>query len=408
MLPLAKIFRTLSLLGLFVVGSASATSRMPPPPGAWDLNDVSYLLPLPASESEISSAILASQPSNQEENLIPTGIHAELVRTLDPGDQTKIAEFYPKWAAVSVRFDPCFREHLHDACQKQVRVVWQPITASATSVTTENAALHTFYPVKDEEWSRLLADLDAIRAKGNQIAGRSNAGLALQIHPAFSAGGLRGEFGRTFRAKITPWISQSRLSVLAVSLPTNGGEKTVFKRFHVYEEGVYRLNPLWISYSPELEIRYGNALARGTRTSGFRESSPGSLRPRNHIDDLRGLLLDSEALRSDRARLIRFSEVERRASDPTQHASLSVDCLSCHATGAARAWLDANLTPAEKARNTATPFKNPGTFNLANTTKSAEDIVRFRAFGYEGASPRILDRVIFESATVADQLNQNP
>ncbi len=386
------------LLGL--AGSARASAPR------WDLNDVSILLPLPRTATEFAATFRAATPSDRGhsgiDNLIPTGIYDELIASFDPADRDALRPLYAKWMAVSFRIDPCFREHFPDACQKEIRVAWQPVdlAAGGAATTAEDSALHTFYPISDSEWPRVLKDLASLKTM-------PTAGLALGVHPGFRKEGLTGTFARRFRMKLKPWIAQSRLRTLSVTLPSDRGRKRVFKRFSVFERtAVLRLNPMWISYSSELEIRYGNASATGDSTREFSEAAPATLRPLSTSDDLRALLRDSRAARRDRRELVRFAEIQRRAIDPTKHASLTIDCLSCHATGAVGAWLAANLTVGEKAEISEPEFKNPGVYNLTNLSTNPNSLARMRAFGFAGSEVQILDRVIHESATVADRLNR--
>jgi hypothetical protein len=371
----------------------------------WDLNDVSILLPLPKSDSEYRESLHSTTVSDRNrekiENLLPTGIHEDLVMTMDEADRENLRSLYPKWMAVSFRIDPCFHEHFSDGCQKQIRVVWQPIDFSSGKPSSIDAALHTFYPLNETEWPKALSDFGDLKSA-------STLNLPLGVHPGFKSEGLNGQFAKKFIAKIKPWIEQSRMSVLAVALPSVSENKTVFKRFHVYKNAARRLAVLWISYSPEIEIRYGNSSARGESTSEFQEVLPARLMPVSGVDDLRVLLRNSKKLKENRSDLLKFAEIQRRIVDPTKHASLSVDCLSCHASGMVGNWLSANLSSTEKTQILEPGFKNSGNYNLKNTSVRPGSLNRFRAFGYFGNEVQILDRVIHESALVAEQLNAKP
>src|SRR5690606_2767810 len=125
-------------------------------------------------------------------------------------------------------------------------------------------------------------------------------------------------------------------------------------------------------------------------------------------DTLRDFLTDSEKFRADRASLVRVADVQRRITDPTKHASLSIDCLSCHATGAVGGYVGRELTSREQAERKEPEFKNPGSYDLSNMSVRPGSPIRFRAFGYEGREVGILDRVIFESALVAEALKRAP
>lgn len=383
-------------VALFTLGASFNTEA------AWDLNDVSFLLPLPQAKE---SALLfrANSPSDQKLNLIPKSVYAEIVATIEPASQEKIRDLYTKWAAVAYRVDGCFHEHDADPCEKQVRVSWQPVTVVNGVGTAENAALHTFYPVSDKEWPKLLATLRKIRS----LSKVKTAGLPLGVHPGFADDGLSGAFSKKFHKLMKPWILQSRINVIAMVLPMENGEM-IFRRFHDFgPKAVNRLQAIWITYANELEIRYGNRNARGEETRSFMEQTSGLLSPLRYQDDLRLFLANSEAIRSDRTALLKFAEIQRRTVDPKQHLPLTIDCLSCHMTGAVGSFMSRELTDAEKDSLKSPPFKNPGTYNLTNTSAKPGSPVRIRAIGYEGAEISLLDRVINESALVAESLNHS-
>ncbi len=400
---MVKTIKRLPSFLALVTALSSASSAFAVEKISLDLNDVSILIPLPENESEFQKVSTAR-------SLIPESIHEELVKSMPESDQSAIRALYPKWIAVAYRFDPCFREHFTDQCQRQVRVSWQPWISSNGKGSTTQGALHTFYPVSDTEWPSLMTALRKIKQNSVTFSNASTAGIPLGVHPGFSRGGLTGSFSKELHKIVKPWILDSRMSVLAVSLPIQGGAQTVMKRFYVFDpKAVYRLTPIWISYSTEFEIRYGNASHRGDSTHEFSEALPASLKPVNSSDDLRFVLKNSLELSRDRSKLIAMADVQRRITDPTKHAALTADCLSCHASGPVGAWLDQKLTANEKATLKEPLFingrSNPGKYNLKNTSANPTSLARFRAFGYEGSEVHILDRVIDESALVAEKLN---
>jgi hypothetical protein len=372
----------------------------------WDLNDVSFLLPLPKNEAEAAVLFRLSTPSDGEKTLLPASVHEEIVKSFSEEDRGKLRPLYRKWTAIAYRIDPCFRERLHEACERQVRVVWQPLHFVAGRASYENAALHTLYPVSDEEWPKLVEDFRRLKANSP----KKTRGIALGVHPGF-VDGLGGAFAQDFHRRIRPWILQSRISRLALFLPLENGEHS-FKRFHLFEPAAKnRIIPLWISERSEspIEIRYGNARAKDERTSEFFSFAPNkknALRTQSTDDDLQVLLGDSKAFVKDREQMIRFAEMQRRVESPEKHGSLSIDCLTCHASGAAKAYLERELGFFEKRRIEEPRFVSRGIYDLTNTSAKTSSLVRFRAFGYFGSDVSILDRTIHESALVAESLNQ--
>jgi hypothetical protein len=402
--PFAKSILKLGLLTSF--GALFGFAAFARPETRWDLNDVSILLPLPKNEAEAETLFRLSTPSDGGKTLFPAHVHEEVVKSFPEAEQGRLRSLYRKWTAVSFRIDPCFRERLHEECERQIRVVWQPLQFVAGRASYENAALHTLYPLTAEEWSALVEDFRRLKARSP----KKTQGVALGVHPGL-VDGLGSAFAQEIHRRIHPWILQSRISRLALFLPLGNGEHS-FKRFHLFEPSAKnRTIPLWISERSEspIEVRYGNARAKGERTSGFfsiASNKKNALRTQSTDDDLQVLLVDSKAFAKDRERLLEFAEIQRRVENPEKHGSLSVDCLTCHASGAAKAYLDRELGFFEKRRIEEPRFLAPGAYNLTNTSVEPKSLVRFRAFGYFGADVSILDRTTHESALVAESLNR--
>ena len=132
----------------FVSMSASAS---------WNLNDVTFLMPLP-QQIEGNQLLQLNSPAKGG-SLLPE----ELTLKIPPlSIQRDNAQVIASLRVVAVRVDPCFPLPVPEACQRQVRLVWQPLEIGIRSkVQTVDAALHSFYVLTDEEF----AVFEAVRDK---------------------------------------------------------------------------------------------------------------------------------------------------------------------------------------------------------------------------------------------------
>ncbi|WP_374029713.1 hypothetical protein [Bdellovibrio bacteriovorus] len=166
--------KTLVLLASILV-SFTAEAR-------WELNDVSYLLPLPAKIG--SDPLLGIDAPGKGGALIPRQFLGTIPPLTPVMTEGQVAE---SLRAIAVRVDPCFPLPTPQACQKQIRIVWQPLEIGFRNrVNAVDAALHSFYVLDDTEFKKVLKDLAAWKKRFNV----DTDGLPLQIHPAWAQQGV--------------------------------------------------------------------------------------------------------------------------------------------------------------------------------------------------------------------------
>jgi len=121
----------------------------------WDLNDVSYLLPLPKQIG--SDHLLRVTDTGDQGLLLDPAFYERLPRLT--GENTS-SEIRDSLRALAVRIDPCFPADPPQVCLKQLRIVWQILRPNARGETeTVDAALHSFYTLNDVQFNSLLTDL---------------------------------------------------------------------------------------------------------------------------------------------------------------------------------------------------------------------------------------------------------
>ena len=172
---------------------------------AWDLNDVSYLLPLPKAIGQDSHLTLDTPARGG--SLLPSSIIQKMpLLALHQSKEQSIASL----RVLAIRIDPCFPLPTPQACQRQIRLVWQPFenARSAGQQRTVDAALHSFYILSDNEFGSLLADIGVWKNK----YGVNTQGLPLQVHPAWGVDGDKNASLIDFQKIIIKYAGAENLS----------------------------------------------------------------------------------------------------------------------------------------------------------------------------------------------------
>ena len=403
---------------------------------AWDLNDVTYLLPLPtlktdqksvkASEVIPRSWFTESLKSDEGLSLSILPMKAEVLtkkyiawkdrlkqesvqnqiehQTRNNGqqesrqqqqqqdDQVKLPEIsiaeyekrslvqFESLRLVAFRIDPCFKDRFEESCRKQVRAVWQPIAVGERGPSAQDAAVHTFYDLPAVDFRKLLEDLKALKQKYSI----RTKGLPLQVHPGFVSAGFQAEVYQRFKlAMKNEWASR----IAFMQLKSDEFSWT-FLSFNI-QKGQF--TPVSIPNAKE-------------PVQAFLTSSPvqgivdDETIPALHLDhETRSKMNDQEASRFTLSKLL---EVE----NPKKNLPGTVDCLSCH-VAVGTIGRHANLLGLKSFPTVARQLELRRRYPLTNTSEARADFSHFRAVGYVFEKTAISDRVINESALVADSLN---
>jgi hypothetical protein len=408
----------------------------------WDLNDVTYLFPLPtpatlvtairAHDLDIAGSPLISidliEPLVQIQNA-PPGSSPFRPEQLRPGDilpRSKDFESYKDLFMVALRMDPCFRDQFSDKCRKQIRAVWQPVDHwREGSPESVDAAIHTFYDLSDKEFGTLLRDLQSLKSAEKV----ETAGLPLGIHPGFS--GIKPTaFQRSFRALILPYIGATRIRRLArVTLEVssagwdlssrdflaNGKTRTVaifpgdvtrqqtfnIAGFHTLgSNGMPTTGQMpedFAKVAAEIESRKIYEPAGRAFSGVVITESKLPTRGDQILDVFRSSQHTIDSGIAGRASAFRRAT---RIENPAHHLPGTIDCVSCHIATSVKTL---SGTPAQIALSTP-HFE--GHYDLRNLSRYYGDSHNMRMLGYMYENLQLSDRVIFESAAVADALNR--
>lgn len=154
---------------------------------AWNLNDVSYLYPLPA-ESELESFSWLSPKSTGKKNQLLPLESFQRLPSLNSGGSGQMTMYDHQLKVVGVRIDPCPGTHITGvSCDPEIRHVWQPILNDqfANRIMTTDLAIHTFYKLSSMELKALAGNLKTLKSDLAKLAVNTDR-KPLNIHPGFA------------------------------------------------------------------------------------------------------------------------------------------------------------------------------------------------------------------------------
>ena len=360
--------------------------------GGYDLNDVSFLMPLPGAAER--DALLAMASAGDQGALLPKVYFDQLPELLQGVSKDLV---YSQLRVVSVRVDPCFPGATPPAaplCRKQVRLVAQPVVleadAGTASVTTEDATVHLFYDLDDAQFQTVLDGLQALKAQ----AGDATRGQPLDVHPVMKAQGVRGEYAKALNALVLKAAGESTLTRVAFMTLINVNNRWAFGAFN--RSGATLV-------ADEIPRTKGKLLQGVVEQGSGGTSRAGELVPTIAGDELPTLLESLELASADEGTLKRALTSALQIEHPERSSPRTIDCASCHVASRAR-------TNAERVRKVTTTgwadAFNDARFDLRRVDEAKEDPRALRAFGYFGKLSALSQRTINESAAIAAALSK--
>jgi hypothetical protein len=353
--------------------------------GGLDLNDVSWLLPLPPARSQLLG-LAATGPKGE---LLPRALYDAMPSTVVG---LEAATLFDEYRVLGVRVDPCFPRDATGGCIPQLRLVAQPVIADgATATTTRDATLHLFYELTAAELDDAHRTVWALQA----LAAGRTAGRPLEVHPVLRAEGLAGPYGTMLHALVTRLCGAQNLTRVAFMRLVQEEVAWRFGAFEV-EQAALVADPI---------PRLGTLVEQGVQEFGNTAFRSGELQPTIPGDDLDVLLSESAMRLTDARTLTRGLTSALRLEHPARLSPKTADCGSCHVATRAR-------TNAERQRQVDTSgypdsFTANPRFDLSRTDAVGDDPRALRAFGYFGAMSALSQRTINESAEVAEALSSH-
>lgn len=378
---------------LAVALSLAACTEDPtdPPADAVGLNDVSVLFPLPATPDDAAQLTLASAGKGG-----PLLTEARFAAIPVFADNPLPERAYDRWRIVGARIDPCFPDlgalvANPSACRRQLRLVAQPLTSDVNGVIVEDASIHLLYDLTPADFDALA---NAWLALGNDQT--HDHRTTLGIHPLIANEGLTGATATAMRALVTTYAGEATLSQFTF----------VEGRGVAWEFGGLRVDGASQNALPIHGIEDASGQVTASDTTGVFSVSPASAEARA-MDPLAGeytagpvgggtvtLTATADAITAALRQTLTID-------DPTQLNADTVDCAACHLATRAR----------ERARTLGASSDGLPRFaiddfdlSLGDLGSAAASPQQQRAFGYNGRTAMWNQRVINESAAVADIL----
>jgi hypothetical protein len=372
------------------------------------LNDVSVLLPLPATQKEFAS-LLAADAKGAAGILLDRPLYENATgftpptMPIPPGGSPGL--LYTDLRMTAFRLDPCFA-HLGpitdpSKCENQLRIVLQPVFFG-TQVSVADGGIHVFYSLTRAE---LLAAVEEVAALRVAQGGTADLG-PLAVHPIVKAQGLTGAMARGLQAIVLKYAGMSRLERFTVLQATNLDADWNFSGFDVtHAGGVAKTTPMIV---PTLPANTTSVIFFG----GFSQSDLfGSFTPATKsADDMHLLANQTDATAATPAARQAAYDAALRIENPNLHSPNTIDCASCHMAGPARVRVGEQIFKLS-ATGDANAFVPDAKYVSAADAKTTtpfdpkDNGVELHAFSYKNVAPMINQRVMNETAAVIAYLN---
>lgn len=363
---------------------------------SWGLNDVTYIMPLPLDAKE--NNLLKLQSEGAKGVMIPEAMVMQLPFMDMDHEKNQINAMT---RLMTVRIDHCFPLPTPQSCQKQIRMVWQPVLEKDGKITTVDAAFHSFYILTDEEFSTLTKDLKNWKKKYQKRESLSTAATeALDVHPYWKLEKDESHALKDFNSLISKYAGQQNLSRVTVMVLRRMNDVWGFLGAEVNGD------KLVVGAIPRLEGKttqmFFNALRDKNQYVGSMVS-PAPLLPDSNLAPFidratsTGVFTEAEVI----ANLQSSFAIE----NPNLFSPENMDCVNCHIAQASREFLSARI-PATIDANLFSAFKYANAnYNLENKSAQVFNTHQLRGIGYFGSDLAISQRVINESAVVAEWLS---
>lgn len=356
-------------------GSTDAATTLP----SLGLNDVSILVPLPASPADPGT--LGPLDSGAKGVLLPQALYDKV-----PPFGVKPAEGldFARMRVVAIRFDGCFPRPA--GCEAQVRLVMQPITDEGASL---DSALHLFYVLTEAELTKLVPALRRLRTLAPELKSDS----PLDVNAALAAQGLDGTYGKALRALVLEHAGEENLVRMTFFL------RAPPKQEEWFFGGLERIDGTFKQMDIVGVGKANQRVNRPVAASGYTYTfTPAPTVPEN----IQVLLTSEDAKAATaEARTAALSALAR-IENPTKYGPDNLSCAGCHVST-----FVAESTKNDHGLDIAMmPDAYKSTRNLTRRGAAATTPSSLRAFGYFGSAPMIGSRVLYESAAVVDDLEK--
>ena len=351
-------------------GDDTVTPDGPLTPATLGLNDVSMLLPLPASKT--APTLVAMTGAGTE--MVPRDLFTRLAVT--PGD---IFEKYEDFHLVAIRFDLCDRiapGPCPAGSDGRLRLVFQPMFLESASIDTNDVALHAFYPIPAAELGDVVAELRLLAAI---------AGTPLDARLAVATALDRPGYADRLRTLVTRYATAPRLMRL-----TFFAQNAMTASLNWAFRGVELKNGTFVDIMiPGVAQTQQRAILVGADTSY--DTTPLADIPSGFAIAIDSAKFAAASSSGQRTAL----ESMTAAENPLAHTADTVQCVACHVS----TFLTARRATVAAIDPSTIAGRFTSRFDLSTSAGISTSLDRsLRAFGYFFAAPAISQRVVNETA----------
>jgi len=370
-----------------------------------DVNDVSFLFPLPSAGQP--ATLLLGLGAQGNGGVLLTQAH--FTQAVGGSQPLAVATTYDDWRVVSFRFDTCGLDVAGGPCVVQLRLEVQPVFASANAAASaSDEALHLIYDVDPASIAAVEQGLRALKA----ASPAPTTGSPLGVHPGLLAQGLGGSYATAVEAFVLQVVGEPSLVRVASLLTTAHDPGAWFFAASTVDGGVY--SPLTIAGTSASAIAL---LVGPAADAGPPSASPppavGTLDPvPAGTDDVELLLSASAVLGASSADYQAACDAALRLENAAFHDAFDVDCASCHMASRQLAFAS-RLRPFTSAGD-PNAFAPPAGVTSTVAVSEVPDPPAAppgyftKGFGYQAGAPSFIARTVYESADIAARLNGTP
>jgi hypothetical protein len=423
------------------VAAATSTPTAPTAAAFLDVNDISYLWPVPLTKADVDSLISLNDEA-ADGKIFPEPLFAKLIeeaKTVSIKDQARIsfpddAEFKKPgtWKVAGIRVNPSALGSDPVGLGQfgvipSIRLIVQPVTMDGESAHIHDMAAHVVFlhmkgPLQPdkEAFKALVDDLRAIKAFLAQ-ANVDTTGQELNVHPGFIKK-VPG-FSDKIRALLKRHLSSRRLAIISFMGIHNGFEPWIFFKVNVKPGGVLDRVPVSGFRPPDAEHPQVREQMLSNRAGLQAEPAP-SLDPQISPEGHRistSLILGSDPsdpqldkivlpdATDPLVRQLKFRHVVDFIANPLRRSTANTDCVSCHTETTRR------LAIAGPAAPEGIAFKHPAGISKVASSVLPKNNWNVRDFGWgfnfretPDFVPTVTQRAANEAAESADTINKNP
>jgi hypothetical protein len=278
-------------------------------------------------------------------------------------------------------------------------MIWQPVKATSEEVTTIDAAFHSFYVLTDEEFTSLTTDLKNWKKKFQTVE-TDHSKEALDIHPFWKKDRDSSPSLVDFNTLITKYTGEKNLSRVTVMVLRRMNDVWGFLGAEVVD------GKLVSAAIPRMDGKTSQLFFNQLNNSKAYTGAGISLAPATEDANLGAFVNQATTTgQFTEAEVIGNLQSAFAIENPDLFNPESMDCVNCHIAQAAREFLTEKLTTGlDQKLFSAFKYTNKN-YNLENKSEQVFNTHQLRGVGYFGVDLAISQRVINESAVVAEWLS---